>query len=207
MRQKRINKSSDSKPEFGKMGWKKQKEILKLLADGKHRITHISRLYNIDEKIIHRIRAKAIRDFYLIKKELPINVQNYLRLWATKHNKELLEKSPREIKREKLEQHKEDLCKAARHVLAELSEYCAWPHHMTIEEINLEKDDLKAIALFRDKVVVGLLAHLQTDIKELKPFTRWEDLTPNYISNALLDSISMKAAKREFNGKCDVCKD
>lgn len=207
MRQEIINESGEAKREIGKIGWKKQKEILKLLAGGKYRITQISQLHDIDERTIHRIRARAIKDFHIIKKELSVNVQNYLRSWAKKHNKEFLEKSPREIKRERLEQHKDDLCKAAGKVYAELCECCAWPTHMTIEEINLERNDPKLVGLFLDKVVIGLLAHLQTDIEDLKPFTQWEDLTPKDISNALLDSISMKSAKREFNGRCDICRD
>jgi hypothetical protein len=202
-----VSKSGEAESKIGKIGWEKQKGILKLLASGKYRITQISRQHDIDERTIHRIRARAIRDFHFIKRELPRDVQDYLRSWAAKHNKEILEKSPREVKRERLEQHKEDLCKAANDVLDKLYEYCAWPHNMTVEEINLERNEPEATGLFSKKVIIGLLAHLQTDIEDLRPFTRWEDLTPNDISNTLLGSISMKAAKREFNGRCDICRD
>jgi len=207
MRQKRINKSGDSEREIGRIGWKKQREILKLLAGRRYQLTQIARQYGISEKTVHRIRARAIKDFAYIKRELPASVQDYLKSWTRNHGKEIFEKSPRETKLEKLEQHKDDLYKAAERIYAELCECCAWPAHMTIEEINLERNDPKLVGLFLDKVVIGLLAHLQADIEELKSFARWEDLTPNDISNTLLGSISMKATKREFNGRCDICRD
>jgi len=207
MRQKRINESSKAKREIDKIGWGRQKEILKLLADGRYQLKQIAKQYDTDEKTIHRIRLRAIENFHLIKQDLPVNVQNYLRLWAEKHGKEFLEKSPREAKKEKLKQHKEDLCRAAEKIYAELCECCTWPAHMTIEEINLERNDPKLVGLFLDKVVIGLFAHLQADIEDLKRFTRWEDLTPNDISKGLLDTISTKVAKREFKGKCNLCQD
>lgn len=207
MRQKSIEEPDDSEREIARIGWKEQKEILEMLAGGKHRLTRLAAKYNTDEKNIHRIRAKAIERFALVKRELPVGVQNYLRLWAERHGKELLEKSPREISKERIEQHKDDLCRAAEKVYPELSECCAWPPHMTIEEINLERNDPQLVGLFLDVVVVGLLDHLKASVDELKYLDRWEDLKSADITSTLLSSISTKAAKREFSGTCGICRD
>jgi hypothetical protein len=204
MRQERIIKSCKDEREIAKIGWAKQKKILQLLAGGKHLVINLAAENDTDEKTIHRIRAKAIKDFYLIKRELPISVQNYLRSWAIKHNKEIVEKGQREINREKLEQHKEDLYIETRLVLAKLYEYCAWPDDMTIGEINVERDDLEAIGLFRDELVIDLFEHLQNDIEGLNPFARWEDLTPKDINTDLLKLISQKAVNRDFGDKCRI---
>ena len=206
MRQKSVNKSDEAKRGIARTRWDIEKEVLELLAD-KYQPTEIKNRCPVGVRTVHRIRVKAIADFPAIKRKLSLKVQEYLRSWAKEHSKELIEEGPHKTQKERLRRHEEDLCKVARKVYAELCECCAWPADMTIEEINVERNDPKLVGLFLEKPVIGLLAHLQTDIEDLKPFARWEDLTPDDITKDLLDSISMKAAKREFNGKCDICGD
>jgi len=207
VRQKSVNDSVEAKHGILKTRWDMEKEVLKTLAKRRYKPEQIARQHYLDVRTIHRIRAKAIRDFPHIKRKLPRTVQDYLRSWAEEHGKELVEGIPYETRREKLKQHEEDLCKAANDILDKLYEYCTWPRNITIEEINVERNEPEATGFFTKKVIIGLLAHLQTDVEELKRFVRWEDLTPNDISKDLLDSISTKAAKREFKGKCNLCQD
>ncbi len=209
MRQIKINRPNKNEREIAKIGWQKQKEILKLLADGKHLVKNLAEENDTNEKTIHRIRARAIRDFYIIKKELPVNVQNYLRSWAQKYNKELLEVSPLEIQKEKLEQHKDDLAEAAKEALKILSIFegrIDLNENTEIGEVILIENDTETGNILENQIVVGLFAHIKYEIAELAPLSCWQDLTPKYISFGLRKKISMKAARRDFNGECEVCK-
>lgn len=108
---------------------------------------------------------------------------------------------------EELKRHKEDLAQAAREVLRRLYTYIPWDEGITIEDINLEKDDTEAIGFFTDKIIIGLFAHLQNDMPTLQKCKMWEELKVKDITTQLLDEISLKAANRDFHGKCEVCKE
>lgn len=114
-------------------------------------------------------------------------------------------KAPEDDLEENLKRHKEDLTKAARKVLNKLNTYVVWDNSMLIDEINLENNDLETIGFFQDELVAGLFAHLKHDLSELAPFSRWEDLRVKDITFQLIKKISMKAARREFDGKCPAC--
>lgn len=205
MRQKETKRLNKNSHEIAKFGWQKRKKILELLADGKHRVKDLAAEYHTEEKMIHRIREKAIKEFYLINNQLTEEVQDYLRYWALKHDKNLVEVSPLEEYQEKLKRHKEDLAGVAKEVLDKLNTYIIWDDNMLIDEINLEKDDLKTIGFFQDQLVIGLFTHLKHDLPELASFSRWEDLRVKDITFELTNKISMKAARREFKDECRVC--
>lgn len=116
-------------------------------------------------------------------------------------------KIPEEDLEENLKKHKEDLVVVAKKVLNKLNTYIIWNDNMLIGEINVEKNDLKTIGFLQDQLVIGLFTHLKHDIPELAPFSRWEDLRVKDITFELKNKISMKVARREFRGKCEVCKD
>jgi len=209
MRQKRIDKPAKDERKIANIGWVKQKEILKLLSVGKHQVKQLAAENYTYENTIYRIRAKAIKDFYLIKKELPAQVQNYLRVWAAKYDKELLEVSPSDAFREILKQHKDDLVNAANDVLKILSRFegrTDLDESVEIGEVILVENDTETAGILEKQIVAGLFTHIKNEIAELAPLSCWQDLTPKYISFALRKKISMKAATREFKGKCEVCK-
>ena len=117
------------------------------------------------------------------------------------YGREILE----EDSEEELKRHKEDLAEVAKKVLDKLNTYIVWDDNVLIGEINLEKDDLKMIGFFQDQLVIGLFTHLKHDLPELAPFSRWEDLRVKDITFELMNKISMKAARREFEDICKVC--
>jgi hypothetical protein len=206
MEQKETNTQSEGFFEIADLGFEKEKEILRLLASGR-RIKQLAAQYNTYPKAIYRIRDRAMKEFYILKRELPKEVQDYLRHWAFKHNRELIEINPEEAHIEKLKRHQEDLVEATKKVLEKLNLYVIYDDNMLIGEINVQEDDLETIGFFQDQLVIGLLTHLRQDISELAPFSRWEDLRVKDITFKLKNEISMKAARREFGGKCKVCKD
>ena len=175
----------------------------------KRQLKNIAAESNTEEKTIHRIRARAIKDFYLIKKELPTQVQNYLRVWSVKHGKELVEISPSNDLKEKLKQHKNDLADAAKEVLKILNMFegrTDLDENTEIGEVILIENDTETAGILEKQIVVGLFTHMKNEIAELVPLSCWQDLTPNYISFELRKKISMKAARRDFIGECEVCK-
>lgn len=182
-----------------KMVWEKEKRILESLAKGM-KIKDIAVEYTINDQAIHRVRKRALT-YYIDRQDLlPKDVQEYLVLWASRHNKNISG-----VKQ--MERHKEDLYQAARELLRKLDSYLLWDGITLIGKIIVEEENFETIIFFQDDITIGLFEHLKRDINELKPFNKWEELSLKVISIGLRKQISLKAIDRDFNGKCGLCKD
>lgn len=190
--------------------WQRKIEILKLLASHQTKVAAIASQYYTNEKAIYRLRLRALSYPSNLKATLPQEVQDYLMEWGLVHHPELIEQSTTQedtLNKRNSEKHVEDLAQAAREVLRRLYTYIPWNEDTTIEDINLEKDDVEATGFFTDKIIIGLFAHLQNDIQIFQKRKMWEELKVKNITAQLLDEISLKAANRDFHGRCEVCKD
>jgi hypothetical protein len=181
--------------------WDREVQILLLLAK-RRKINDIAGQYHISGKTVSRLRDKALKYPQELRSKLPGEVQDYLLEWGSNHRPQL-------INEQRIQQnwikHSDDLAQATREVLKRLYTYIHWNNNMTIEDINLEKNDAEATGFFTDKIVIGLFTHLQHDILVPQQFKSWEELKVKNITVSLLNELSLKAAKRDFNGKCEIC--
>ena len=83
-----------------------------------------------------------------------------------------------------------------------------WAEDSTIEDILTDLDDFDAIEFFNNKLTQGLLVHLSQskEFPELKVLHCWFDLEVGKITETFLNLISLKAALKQFEGECDLCR-
>ena len=189
-----------------KMVWEKEKEILNLLANGKKN-KDIAAELNINDKAIQRVRERALANFTRMQYLLPEKVQEYLVSWALRHNKTISGEELSTNFKKQIDKHKEDLYQVTRELLRKLDSYILWDVHTLIGEIIVEEGNFEAISFFQDDVTIGLFEHLKHDIDELKPYNMWGEIPLKNFSPNLKKQISSKAAERDFNNRCSLCKD
>ena len=105
--------------------------------------------------------------------------------------------------------HADDLAECAKLLVKLLRFYSEhWTVQCTIEDILGDRDDFDAIEFFNDKITRGLFTHFSQSeyFKELTDLDSWFDLAVGKISEAKLNLISLKAALRDFEGECDLCR-
>ncbi|MFZ2036047.1 MAG: hypothetical protein WCC72_10300 [Dehalococcoidales bacterium] len=105
--------------------------------------------------------------------------------------------------------HADDLAECAKLLVKMLRFYHeTWAADCTIEDILCDRDDFEAIEFFNDKLTCGLLVHLvkSGDFKNLEDLHCWFDLEVGKINDAFLNLISLKAALRDFEGECEICR-
>jgi len=74
-------------------------------------------------------------------------------------------------------------------------------------EMGIENDDFRLLELLNDFHVKWMFSHMQADIPALENLVGWEDLKVKDITQELLRALSLRAERRDFQGKCEVCKD
>jgi hypothetical protein len=105
--------------------------------------------------------------------------------------------------------HADDLAECAKLLVKMLRFYHEiWAADCTIEDILCDRDDFEAIEFFNNKITRGLLAHLSQSeyFSELKALDSWFDLEVGKVNEPFLKLISVKAALRDFEGECDICR-
>lgn len=109
-----------------------------------------------------------------------------------------------------LDDHKNDLAECAKELVKRLKQYSQdWDDKdLKIHEILVDEDDFGGIEYFSKKITNGLLRHLAEYDKyfsELKALHDWTDFSIGDINENLLNLISLRAALRDFSGKCEIC--
>ena len=114
---------------------------------------------------------------------------------------------PEDNLEEKLRQHKNDLAKAADKLIETLNifETLEVDDYTSLSDVVLMYNDARIRTVLENQLIIGLFRHLKEDMVELKPLSYWGDFTKKHITYALKKKISVKAARRDFIGKCEMC--
>jgi len=119
------------------------------------------------------------------------------------------EVEPRVVSKE-LKQHKEELALCAKELVKRLKNYVEeeWAGDLEISAILVNQNDFDAIEFFNKDITQELFVHLTSldnEFAELKGLGSWEDLLVGQITEPFLNLISLKAARRDFEGRCSSC--
>ena len=104
--------------------------------------------------------------------------------------------------------HIEDLRNCAKRLVKILETSIGLPKVYTIEDEITVYKDFEKLKFFENKLTRGLLVHLAQceDFPQLKQLDSWIDLKVGDINEVFLALISLKAASRDFEGSCDLCR-
>ena len=110
---------------------------------------------------------------------------------------------------EELKKHKVRLASIAEELADSLKPY--WPYiwltDQTIAEVAVKNDDRTLVSVLKSLEAVWLFTHMKEELPILKNISSWGDLKVNDITDDLVYSLSFRAARKDFQGKCEVCKD
>jgi hypothetical protein len=106
--------------------------------------------------------------------------------------------------------HKEQLAFCAKELVKRLKIYVEeeWAGDLEISAILVDQNDFDAIEFFNKAITQELFVHLASlddEFTELKGLGTWEDLHVSNITEPFLNLISLKAARRDFEGRCRSC--
>jgi len=202
--------------------WNREIEILKLLAR-KRQISVIASQFSENDRQIRRIRDKAMDYSANLIVTLPLEIQDYLIEQNKKHGlrarlrqevEELREKSRQAslgvaipTARERLDAYRMNLCKVAKKLSIELRliRQNTLTSYATIAEIGVGTNNFKLLKLLEDPHIKNLLLHMQAELPHLRRLMSWDDLLVKEITEGLLDRLSLRAERGDFQGKCEVC--
>ncbi|MCK5434586.1 MAG: hypothetical protein KAI42_04825 [Dehalococcoidales bacterium] len=109
---------------------------------------------------------------------------------------------------EELKKHKARLASIAEELADSLKPY--WPYiwltDQTIAKVAVENDDRTLVSVLKSLEAVWLFTHMKEELPILKNISSWGDLKVNDITDDLVHTLSLRAARKEFPGKCEVCK-
>lgn len=110
---------------------------------------------------------------------------------------------------EELKKHKARLASIAEELADSLKPY--WPYiwltDQTIAENAVENDDRTLVSVLKSLDAAWLFDHMKEELHILKNISSWKELKVKDITDDLLHTLSLRAARQEFPGKCEVCKD
>ena len=109
---------------------------------------------------------------------------------------------------EELKKHKARLASIAEELADSLKPY--WPYiwltDQTIAEVAVENDDRTLVSVLKSLEAAWLFTHVKEELPILKNISTWGDLKVNDITDDLVHTLSLRAARKDFRGKCEVCK-
>jgi len=188
-----------------------RKEILRLLAQGEMTIKEIADRYNTYEKKITRVRETALTYSSAMRASLSEEIQDYLRDWALEHRPKIAGSLLKNQLTPSVnsDAHMDDLAACAKELVKRLKDYNAeWEGTLRICDILVDQDDFDGVEFFNKKITKCLLTHLasaKSSFPELKGMHNWEEFRVGDSDEHFLNLISLKAALRDFDGKCDLC--
>jgi len=110
---------------------------------------------------------------------------------------------------ERYKKHNERLSERALELIDNLKS--DWPYSSdtseTITEIAVENDDYDRIDLLESFLTKCLFSHMKAELPQLQYLTKWNDLQIKSINTELLDRLTLRVERGDFQGKCEVCKD
>jgi hypothetical protein len=184
-------------------GGGKLSEAKKKIA-GWHRTT-IARAYNVASKLYYRgnktLNSKEAEE---IAEEAKYNTTPHF----VEHVFSQYLQWP-EAKKDELCQHRSELSEVANNIsnrLREIRRYY-YPTDEKVGELVIDYDQPKFLELLDDPQAKWLLSHMKAEFPYLKNLKTWADLRVKDITEELLDRLSLRAAKKEFKGSCEVCED
>jgi len=118
-------------------------------------------------------------------------------------------RTSKEILNEKLKIHMNKLALTAEELADSLKPYWpyTWPTDQTIAEVAVENDDRALVSILKSPEAEWLFAHMKEELPQLENINNWKDLKVNNITEDLVHRLSLRAAQKEFLGKCEVCQD
>jgi len=104
--------------------------------------------------------------------------------------------------------HLDEISTAARE-LAESLKANYWPYTYTSKQVIAEDavdyDNTDLVSLLNSLQIKWLFSHVKDEFPQLSGLTRWDDLRVCDIDENLVDTLIKKAARREFQGDCEIC--
>lgn len=209
--------------------WQRKIKVLTLLAR-KVKKVNIATQVGYSDKWIRDVEKEALDYPASLIKTLPPEVQDFIA--KEKQNKRLglkseIEKtksppsetqailSPNVVMTDNINQgivtdknHVEDLSNCAKKLVKILGTYNGWDPNYRVENILNDLKDFENLKFFENKLTRGLLVHLaqSEDFPQLEQLDSWMNLKVGDINEVFLALISLKAASREFEGECDICR-
>ena len=110
---------------------------------------------------------------------------------------------------EKFKRHQDDLAKTAGEVLYELRvlrRYVPLPKEVVCE-FAVDYDERDFLEVLDHSQGEYLLSHMKSELPALQNLKSWADIKVNNITKEILDRLSLRIERREFEGRCEVCKD
>jgi hypothetical protein len=111
------------------------------------------------------------------------------------------------IHKEDILRHLNELSEVANNIsnrLREIRRYYT-PTDEKVAELAVNYDEPELLELLDNPQAKWLLSHMKAEFSNLANLKTWADLRVKDITEELLDKLSLRAAKKEFKGSCEVC--
>jgi len=180
------------------------------------------------EKWVRDVEKEALDYPVSLIKTLPLEVQDFIaKETQDKRLKSEIEKMksppsetqailpPNVVKTDKInrvivsnDNHFEELSECAKKLVKILEPYMNWPPNYRVENILNDLKDFEKLKFFENKMARGVLVHLARceDFPQLEQLDSWINLKVGDINEVFLALISLKAASRDFEGECEICR-